>query len=34
VQDGERPHWREETPTMPDEVPGRAVEAAPSASTI
>jgi hypothetical protein len=21
VQDGERPHWREETPTMPGEVP-------------
>jgi amino acid transporter len=21
VQDGERPHWREETPTMPEEVP-------------
>ena len=20
VQDGERPHWREETPTMPDDV--------------
>ena len=27
VQDGERPHWREETPTMPDETPGPAVEA-------
>jgi hypothetical protein len=21
VQDGEMPHWREETPTMPDDVP-------------
>jgi hypothetical protein len=28
VQDGERPHWREETPTMPDEEPA-AVIAAP-----
>jgi amino acid transporter len=27
VQDGERPHWREETPTMPDEQPAAAVEA-------
>jgi L-asparagine transporter-like permease len=27
VQDGERPHWREETPTMPDEAPAGAIEA-------
>src|SRR5437868_1226943 len=27
VQDGERPHWREETPTMPDEEPTAAVAA-------
>ena len=27
VQDGERPHWREETPTMPDEEPAPAVAA-------
>ena len=26
VQDKERPHWREETPTMPDEEPAAAVE--------
>jgi amino acid transporter len=27
VQDRERPHWREETPTMPDEQPSAVVEA-------
>jgi amino acid transporter len=27
VQDGERPHWREETPTMPDEEPTAIVDA-------
>jgi amino acid transporter len=27
VQDGEKPHWREETPTMPDEEPAAAVAA-------
>jgi amino acid transporter len=27
VQDGEKPHWREETPTMPEEEPGALVEA-------
>jgi amino acid transporter len=27
VQDHERPHWREETPTMPDEEPGELVAA-------
>ena len=32
VQDGEKVHWREETPTMPDEVPPGRVEAAPSAT--
>ena len=30
VQDHERPHWREETPTMPDEEPTAAAVAAPS----
>jgi amino acid transporter len=27
VQDGERPHWREETPTMPDDEPSAVVTA-------
>jgi hypothetical protein len=29
VQDKERPHWREETPTMPEEAPSPAVVGAP-----
>jgi amino acid transporter len=32
VQDGEKVHWREDTPTMPDQEPAGRVEAAPSAS--
>jgi hypothetical protein len=33
VQDHERPHWREETPTVPDEEPA-AVVAAPGVTAI
>jgi hypothetical protein len=32
VQDREKPHWREDTPTMPDEAPAQLVDAAPSAT--
>ncbi|TMK32790.1 MAG: APC family permease [Actinobacteria bacterium] len=32
VQDKERPHWREETPTMPEEAPSPAVVGAPGVS--
>jgi amino acid transporter len=31
VQDGERPHWRVETPEMPDEVPAGTAPAVPAA---
>ena len=31
VQDHERPHWREEPPQMPDEVPAAAAPAVPAA---
>ena len=27
VQDGEKPHWREDTPTMPDAVEAKLIEA-------
>ena len=30
VQDGERPHWREETPAMPDEAPAPEAPAVPA----
>jgi hypothetical protein len=30
VQDKERPHWREETPTMPEEVPALEAPAVPA----
>ena len=30
VQDGERPHWREETPAMPDEAPVPEAPAVPA----
>jgi len=29
VQDGESPHWREDTPAMPDELPPVGTPAAP-----
>src|SRR6476660_8665951 len=32
VQDKEKPHWREDTPTMPDQAPSEILDAAPSAS--
>jgi amino acid transporter len=30
VQDGEKPHWREETPAMPDEAPAPEIPAVPA----